>query len=510
MRVWTRYLPDPEDEEQYEKFCYAKMILHHPFSKTEGNTSWQEALKGECSTWKAAYRELCLDDPSHSHPPDSLPNTIEVPRDIESSSGEDVEPEEEPLRFRPAWMQVAGEQPNQQFSADISNLGRREQDNADWVLNSPGQEICNKASRWLSDQKKDSPNDDAQDLPGNVNWRTLKGNQQLVFLQVMAYMKYIHDHPSGAAPEPLRINVDGTAGTGKSWLIWSITQAIRELFDDQQKELVACLAPTGIAAYGIHGWTLNFGLTIPVKEPRSGMYSLNSAALKRAQFRWKDIKLVIMDEKSMIGRAQFGRVDRRLRQILSNPTETFGNIPIIMFGDFAQLPPVGDSPLYSTSETRSAGLRSLRMEGLNAYRSFDKSITLTTVHRQAGTDQEQVRFREALKRLRTYNINQTDYELFSSRFWDQLSEDEIKRFEGVLHLMPTKDSVEQYNHMRLAKCGEPVLILPAKHNPEISKKASDEEAEGLHAKVLISVGASVMLTRNIWTSKGTSYKDSIN
>ena len=162
VRVWPRYLPDPEDEEQYEKFCYAKMILHHPFSKTEGNTSWQEALKGGCSTWKAAYRELCLDNPSHSHPPDPLPNTIEVPRDIESSSGEDVEPEEEPLRFRPAWMQVAGERPNQQFSADISNLGRREEDNADWVLNSPGQEICLEASRWLSDQKKDSPNDDAQ------------------------------------------------------------------------------------------------------------------------------------------------------------------------------------------------------------------------------------------------------------------------------------------------------------------------------------------------------------
>ena len=71
--------------------------------------------------------------------------------------------------------------------------------------------------------------------------------------------------------------------------------------------------------------------------------------------------------------------------------------------------------------------------------------------------------------------------------------------------MPTKDSVEQYNHICLAKCGEPVLILPAIHKPEIAKKASDEEAEGLHAKVLISVGASVMLTRNIWTSKGTSY-----
>ena len=181
-----------------------------------------------------------------------------------------------------------------------------------------------------------------------------------------------------------------------------------------------------------------------------------------------------------------------------------------MFGDFAQLPPVGDSPLYSTSETRSTGLRSLRMEGLNAYCSFNQSITLTTIHRQAGTDLEQVRFREALMRLRSYNINQTDYELFSSRFWDHLSPEESEKSVDMLHLMPTKDSVNQYNHMCLARGEEPVLILPAKHNSEAARKASDEEAEGLHAKVLISIGASVMLTRNIWTSKGKSSKHSID
>ena len=33
-------------------------------------------------------------------------------------------------------------------------------------------------------------------------------------------------------PEPLRLNVDGTAGTGKSFLIWAITTALRELFSD--------------------------------------------------------------------------------------------------------------------------------------------------------------------------------------------------------------------------------------------------------------------------------------
>jgi hypothetical protein len=29
---------------------------------------------------------------------------------------------------------------------------------------------------------------------------------------------------------------------------------------------VVRLAPTGVAAFGIRGWTINFGLMIPVKE----------------------------------------------------------------------------------------------------------------------------------------------------------------------------------------------------------------------------------------------------
>jgi hypothetical protein len=45
----------------------------------------------------------------------------------------------------------------------------------------------------------------------------------------MAYFKKLktgeHDQP-----ETLHLNVDGTAGIGKSFLIWAITTALRELF----------------------------------------------------------------------------------------------------------------------------------------------------------------------------------------------------------------------------------------------------------------------------------------
>lgn len=81
----------------------------------------------------------------------------------------------------------------------------------------------------------------------------------------MAYFKLIlhHELCLGFTPPPLLINVDGTAGTGKSFLIWAISTSLKQMLGGDP---VVCLAPTGIAAFGIHGWTINFGLSISVKD----------------------------------------------------------------------------------------------------------------------------------------------------------------------------------------------------------------------------------------------------
>lgn len=110
---------------------------------------------------------------------------------------------------------------------------------------------------------KESPNDDAQVLP-EVDYHSLKDQQRSVFLQVMAYFKKLKTGGSNE-PDPIRINVDGTTGTGKSYLIWAITEALRELYHDELegRDPVVRLAPTGVSAFGIRGWTINYGLTIP-------------------------------------------------------------------------------------------------------------------------------------------------------------------------------------------------------------------------------------------------------
>jgi len=92
---------------------------------------------------------------------------------------------------------------------------------------------------------------------------------------------------------------------------------------------------------------------IPVKEG-SEFNQLGQSSLARFQTRCKEIKLLILDEKSMVGRSQVGRIGPSpVPGSSSNADEIFGGITnYLFFGDFGQLPPVGDSLLYSEQTIR--------------------------------------------------------------------------------------------------------------------------------------------------------------
>ena len=98
--------------------------------------------------------------------------------------------------------------------------------------------------------------------------------------------------------------VSGTAGTGKSYLIW----CLQELLGDQLR----VMAPTGAAAYNVHGHTLHFLLSIPV---RGDFRDLERQRLHTLQETLASVRYIILDEMSMVGRKLFGQVDRRLRQV---------------------------------------------------------------------------------------------------------------------------------------------------------------------------------------------------
>src|SRR6185436_10281227 len=118
--------------------------------------------------------------------------------------------------------------------------------------------------------------------------------------------------------------------------------------------------------------------------------------LKRLQQRVEGKKYFIADEKSMIGRRLLAFMDVRMCQAFPEyQNEPFGGQSVILFGDFGQLPPVLDLPMYTTISRDS-----LSNDGRTAYKQFQEVYKLDVIQRQSGDSDEQKIFREILLRLR--------------------------------------------------------------------------------------------------------------
>ncbi len=77
----------------------------------------------------------------------------------------------------------------------------------------------------------------------------------------------------------------------------------------------------------------------------------------------------------MVGRKLFGQVDRRLRQAFPQSSqELFGGCSCLLIGDWGQLPPVMNLPLYTTvSRTELSDLESAN------YHLLDSAVVLDRV-----------------------------------------------------------------------------------------------------------------------------------
>ena len=79
----------------------------------------------------------------------------------------------------------------------------------------------------------------------------LQGKQRLVY-------DAVHSHMQAEDPDPLRMIVSGMAGTGKSFLI----HCLKALLLDRLR----VMAPTGVAAFKVRGFTLHSLLHLPTCE----------------------------------------------------------------------------------------------------------------------------------------------------------------------------------------------------------------------------------------------------
>jgi ATP-dependent DNA helicase PIF1 len=301
---------------------------------------------------------------------------------------------------------------------------------------------------------------------------------------------------TGDGPRPLLLNVDGVAGSGKTFTLLKTCARLQELAEQSSRgNPVVRAAPTGVAAFNIVGRTLHSLFRLPVKQRTT---DLSTATLQSLQALFQDVRFVIIDEKSMIDLKILSIIDDRLRLIFPDQSDqAFGGLNVLLCGDFFQLPPVNGRPLYAT---RATGPIATKGQGL--YRSFDRTIQLTQVMRQQGEDETAIRFRTALSELRESKLSESSWRLLCTRVQNQLVPDEVDGFQSSLRLYFTNDEVRERNYGQLAAANRPVKRILSMHTGRNALKASDEEADNLPTELLVCIGARVMLSTNLWTEKG--------
>lgn len=154
----------------------------------------------------------------------------------------------------------------------------------------------------------------------------------------------------------------GTDGTGKSYLI----HCLRLILQDK----VRVAAPTGVAAFYMDGYTLHSLWNLPTKGK---FKDLQGEHLHQEQQSLGNVKSLIIDKMSMVGRKLLGQLDKRLCQVFPhNSDQLLGGCPCLLLRDFGHLPPVMDIPLYTIAPRTS-----LSDLGSSAYQLFHHAVVPT-------------------------------------------------------------------------------------------------------------------------------------
>lgn len=483
INYFPRYSSDPMSR-AYEDYCRVRLMLHHPFERVTDLLSFDRCDYGSYTDAFRACTRL------HTHPDDFYTDPVANDQDTDSEDDESVcdESDNGPLadfevfaRRRPG---------NDDLTCSFTdNLGSRDLDRAyDWTSHVGRNTIT--PEDWdqfkLLNHTEQAVTVDSDPGPLNTEQRKLYDVVTAQYIQELA----------GDGPQPLLLNVDGVAGSGKTFTLLKACARLQELAQLSGKgNPVVRAAPTGVAAFNIIGRTLHSLFRLPVKQKKS---DLSNATLQSLQSLFQDIRFLIIDEKSMIDLKILSIIDDRLRLIFPDQSDqAFGGLNVLLCGDFFQLPPVNGRPLYATKATGP-----IAAKGQGLYRSFDRTIRLTQVMRQQGEDETAIRFRTALSELRASRLSQSSWELLCTRVQNQLSPDEVASFQSALRLYFTNDEVRERNYGQLAAENRPVKKILSKHTGRNASKASDEEADNLPTELLVCIGAQVMLTTNLWTEEG--------
>lgn len=297
-------------------------------------------------------------------------------------------------------------------------------------------------------------------------------------------------------------------------------------------------APTGVAACNVRGLTLHswagIGVGHETLEALFGIVMKNT----KAQKRWKETEILVIDEISMLSAELFDKLDMIGRRIRGNLVP-FGGLQLILCGDFFQLPPIGVGKNTSFCFESSAwkelfGCQDVTNQGLYVASSMEASssplgevILLDKVFRQ----RDDVTFLNVLNMLRkgqvTYQVTEVlTRKVHESQLLKRQEEEEeqmlarmkatsdnntnmeeIEKLQAKIRptkLFSTNSDVDNYNLKELERLmaeDDPVQYnaFDEGRDPYLSQLRAGTKAPQM---LMLKHGAQVMLLKNLDSESG--------
>lgn len=222
----------------------------------------------------------------------------------------------------------------------------------------------------------------------------------------------------------------GGAGTGKSFLLKTITNHLRYHYAPDR---IGICGLTGVSAIPINGRTLHSWAGIGLGDGTVDVLYRKVRKNQEAFERWKRCRTLIIDEVSMMSLELFEKL-HWLGVRIRNSDGLFGGMQIILSGDFLQLPPVrGDFCFQSKIWDTCFGSGGLR--GGVVY-----------LHRIVR--QEDSRFHALLSRVRLGMINREDKQMLVDRKGVESRSLGMKDIKPT-RLYPYKKDVELINELEI-------------------------------------------------------------
>lgn len=323
---------------------------------------------------------------------------------------------------------------------------------------------------------------------------TLNADQSRVFTNIQTTL--LQQTNQDPTVKMLRMFISGVGGTGKSYLI----KVIRQWVKNELNAGVIVAAPTGIAALNVQGMTIHRFLKLPVEHGSTPEYTpLSDLNLQKLRNELKNVKLIIIDEISMVSNFVLLFIHLRLQEIYNTfqvEDGWFGRINILLFGDLLQLSPVTpDSPFVTLAATELSKIHSSVPSDTNLWHDLFSFEELTVNVRQQGDKA----YADILSRIRLGIVDEHDQEELDSRLItftpNQGQEGYLKELVNQLQALPpscvclfaTKKQCAELNSTMLSILTGDDIILHAKDKIDGHTTLQRQKAQEYLKKFLTTV-----------------------